>query len=293
MGNKSLKNQTEDQKSNSSVFNSSLNSNKSKNSNPLIKYNELDTMNELKEEVILPIENEYIESSEILLDKKEEELKIKLFIENKEENIFFNKKRSKTFMPKISIKNTPKPHPIESDEYISPLKLSIKSYKNIPKLNSVLYDFEKNLIDSRSCNDEDSFDDIYLYIAETERTTPNVEDLQNLLDCRKKMTIFRNSLNERFFKEYENILNSDYIFDENKDFNKNNYQQKKNNFWYKHIKQQQLKDKMNNIHIKRLASEPLVKISDNKNDEENHGLFILGILESAANERKRRNTVNV
>ena len=283
MGNKSLKNQTEDQKSNSSVFNSSLNSNKSKNSNPLIKYNELDTMNELKEEVILPIENEYIESSEILLDKKEEELKIKLFIENKEENIFFNKKRSKTFMPKISIKNTPKPHPIESDEYISPLKLSIKSYKNIPKLNSVLYDFEKNLIDSRSCNDEDSFDDIYLYIAETERTTPNVEDLQNLLDCRKKMTIFRNSLNERFFKEYENILNSDYIFDENKDFNKNNYQQKKNNFWYKHIKQQRCE----NTSCEEEEEE------EEEEDKKDHGLFILGILESAANERKRRNTVNV
>ena len=295
MGNKDIKSSTQDQKSNSSVLNLSLNSNKSKNSSPLIQNNDFDLTNELKEEVILPIEKEILESSELLLDEKEEELKIKIFIESKEENTIFNKKRSKTFMPKICIKNTPKPHPIESDEYISPLKLSLKSYGNFPKLktNSVLYDFQKDIIECRSCNDEDSLDELFLFNAETERTTPNVEDLQNLLDCRKKMTIFRNSLNDRLFKEYENILNSDYMFDENKESNINNIQQKKNNFWYKHIKQQQLKDKMNNIHSKRLASEPIVKLFDNVNDEENHGLFILGILESAANERKGRNTVNV
>ena len=295
MGNKNLQSIIQDGKSNSSVLNLSLNSNKSKNSNLLIQNKNSEIINELKDEVILPIENEIIESSELLLDQKDEELKIKLFIESKEENTIFNKKRSKTYMPKINIINTPKPHPLESNEYISPLKLSLKSYGNFPKFkpNSVLYDFQKNLIDCRSCNDEDSLDELFLFNAETERTTPNEEDLQNLLDCRKKMIIFRNSLNERLFKEYENILNSDYMFDENKESNINNYQQKKNNFWYKHIKHQQLKDKMNNIHSKRLASEPMVKLFDNVNDEENHGLFILGILESAANERKGRNTVNV
>ena len=291
MGNKNLQSIIQDGKSNSSVLNLSLNSNKSKNSNLLIQNKNSEIINELKDEVILPIENEIIESS----DQKDEELKIKLFIESKEENTIFNKKRSKTYMPKINIINTPKPHPLESNEYISPLKLSLKSYGNFPKFkpNSVLYDFQKNLIDCRSCNDEDSLDELFLFNAETERTTPNEEDLQNLLDCRKKMIIFRNSLNERLFKEYENILNSDYMFDENKESNINNFQQKKNNFWYRHIKHQQLRDKMNNIHSKRLASEPIVKISDNANDDENHGLFILGILESAANERKGRNTVNV
>ena len=295
MGNKNLQSIIQDGKSNSSVLNLSLNSNKSKNSNLLIQNKNSEIINELKDEVILPIENEIIESSELLLDQKDEELKIKLFIESKEENTIFNKKRSKTYMPKINIINTPKPHPLESNEYISPLKLSLKSYGNFPKFkpNSVLYDFQKNLIDCRSCNDEDSLDELFLFNAETERTTPNEEDLQNLLDCRKKMIIFRNSLNERLFKEYENILNSDYMFDENKESNINNFQQKKNNFWYRHIKHQQLRDKMNNIHSKRLASEPIVKISDNANDDENHGLFILGILESAANERKGRNTVNV
>ena len=304
MGNKDIKCSTEEQKSDSSVLNLSLNSNKSQNSNPLNENNNSDIQNELKEDIILPIENEFIESSELFLDKKEEEFKIKQLIENKDENenvnantILNKKKRSKTYMPKISIKKSPKPHPLESNEYISPLKLSIKSFGNFPKWtkkpNSVLYDFQKTIIDCRSCNDEESLDDIFLFSMETERTTPNLEDLQNLLDCRKKMTTFRNSLNERLFKEYENILNSDYMFDENKEINISNSQQKKNNFWYKHIKQQQLKDKMNNIHFKRLASEPIVKISDNVKNEENHGLFILGILESAANERKGRNTVNV
>lgn len=41
------------------------------------------------------------------------------------------------------------------------------------------------------------------------------------------MTIFRNSLNERNFKEYENILDSDYIFNENNQNNVYNHHQKK------------------------------------------------------------------
>lgn len=306
MGNKSPKQNNEDQKSASSVLNLSLESNKEINSDSLINDNISDIINELKDKVIIPMENEYNESSEFLLEGKEEELKIKFFFENNDdENILneglFNKKRSKTFVPKILIKNTPKPHPKESNEYISPLKLSIKSYGNIPKWNkkpnAVLYDFQKNLIDCKSCNDEDSLDDYYLLNAETERNTPNVEDLQNLLNCRKIMTIFRNSINERTFKEYENILNSDYIFDENKESNIFNFQQKKNSFWIKHIKQQQLKDKISLTHTKRIVSEPLIDINEfvynEDKEKENHGLFILGILESAANERKKRNTVNV
>ena len=108
------------------------------------------------------------------------------------------------------------------------------------------------------------------------------------------MTIFRNSINERTFKEYENILNSDYIFDESKEESNHS---KKNNFWYKHIKQQQLRDKNKNVfHTKRICSEPLVNgfnsVCEENEDEKDHGLFILGILESAANEKKGRNTFN-
>jgi len=295
MGNKNIKS-SEEQNSTSSVFNLSLESNKEKNQHLLIKDNDSDIVNDLKNEVDLPIENELIESSEISLEGKEEEFKIKFFFEKFEDNILEEGlKRSKTYAPQISIKNTPKPHPLESNVYISPLKLSVKSFGNIPKFNkkpnAVLYDFQKNIIDSKSCNDEDSLDDFFLGNTETERTTPNVEDLQDLLNCRKKMNNFRNSIDQRLFNEYENILNSDYMFEENRELNK------KNNFWFKHIKQQKLKNKISNEHNIRIGSEPLVKISDNDYDEEkdenDHGLFILGILESAAKERKGRNTVNV
>ena len=311
MGHKNIQKSNQDKNSNSSVLNYSLESNKVSTPDSLIisnNNNDNDIIKDLKDEVDLPIENEYeyIESPEFLLEGKEEELKIKNLFENND-NFLDNgiiKKRSKTFMPQILIKNAPKPKLLQTYEYISPLKLSIKSYgQKLNKMpNAVLYDFQKNIIDSKSCNDEDSFDDFYLLHSDTERTTPNLEDLQNLLNCRKKMTIFRNSINERNIKEYENILNSDYLFNENNNeinININNYQSKKNNFWCKHIKQQLLKDKNKGaLHTKRIASVPLVKRCDysyceeeeeeEEEDKKDHGLFILGILESAANERKKK-----
>ena len=309
MGNKSPNQNNDDNKSISSVLNLSLDSKKEQKVDSLNNDNISDILLDLKTKISIPIENEYIESTEILLDQKEEELKIKFFFENKADEIItldmINRKRSKTFMQKISKKNTPKPHPIESNEYISPLKLSIKSYGNISiwnkKPNPVLYDFQKNIIDCKSCNDEESLDDFFLYNAETERNTPNVEDLQNLFYCRKIMTIFRNSISERNLKEYENILDSDYTFKENIENNINNHHQKKHKFWYKHIKQQQLKDKnKDQLHSKRICSEPTIKGFEHKDEvgdecgesKNDHGLFILGILESAANERKGRKTTN-
>jgi hypothetical protein len=81
------------------------------------------------------------------------------------------------------------------------------------------------------------------------------------------MILFKNTINDRTIKEYENILSSDNIFmNENKN-NMSSYQQKKSNFWNKHIRQ--------------------------KLKNEDDGLLILGILESAVNERKGRHTVNV
>ena len=305
MGNKNNKQEIEEQKSNSSVLNLSIESNKDPNIDSINITDNSDIIDELKKEINLPIENEYLESSKFVEDKKEEEFELNLFFQKNintplDEEIFY-KKRSNTFVSKKQIKKTPKPHPKESNDYISPLKLSIKSYGHFQKWNKkpnyVLYNFQKDIIDCKSCNDEDILDDYFLFNSETERTTPNVDDLQNLLNCRKKMFIFRNSINDRMYKEYENILNSDYIFDENKQSNIFNFQQRKNSFWIKHIKQQQLKDKMSLTHTKRIVSEPLIDINDFANNEDkendNHGLFILGILESAANERKKRNTVNV
>ena len=303
MGNLKHKHISEDQYSNSSVLNLSLESNKEIKKDLLIKEDfNSDIINELKNEVTIPIENEYIESTEFSLEGKEEEYKIKFFFENILDEDIVHKKRSKTFVPIVSYKNAPRPLPKESSEYISPLKLSIKSYGIIPKWNikpnSVLFDFQKNFIDSKSCNDEESFDDFFYINTNTERTTPNTEDLHDLLDCRKKMTYFRNSINDRMSKEYENILSSDNIFNESKeDININNhFHQKKNNFWNKYIRQQQLKEK-NKMHTFRIPSDSMIKISDsnceNEKNKKDQGLFILGILESAAKEKKRRNTVNV
>ena len=305
MGNKNNKQEIEEQISNSSVLNLSIESNKDPNIDSINITDKSDIIDELKKEVNLPIENEYLESSKFVEDKKEEEFEINLFFQKNinsplDEEIFY-KKRSNTFVSKKQIKKTPKPHPKESIDYISPLKLSIKSYGYFQKWNKkpnfVLYNFQKDIIDCKSCNDEDILDDYYLFNSETERTTPSEDDLQDLLNCRKKMFIFRNSINDRMYKEYENILNSDYIFDENKESNIFNFQQRKNSFWIKYIKQQQLKDKISITHTKRIVSEPLIAINDFENNEDkekdSHGLFILGILESAANERKKRNTVNV
>ena len=229
MGNTNKKIMTDEQKSNSSVLDYSLESNKNLNSDSIINDNQSDILKDLKNKTTITIENEneneYIESSEFILDGKEEETKIKSFFENMDKNIDNKKeieiysKRSKTFDPKILIKKTPRPHPKESNEYISPLKLSIKSYGNVPRwsknLNAILSDFQKNIIDCKSCNEEDTLDldDILSFNGETERTTPNAEDLQDLLRCRQKMILFKNCIDDRNVNEYENILNSDYLFD--------------------------------------------------------------------------------
>ena len=86
MGHKNIKS-SEEQNSTSSVFNLSLESNKEKNQHLLIKDNDSDIVNDLKNEVDLPIENELIESSEISLEGKEEEFKIKFFFEKFEDNV--------------------------------------------------------------------------------------------------------------------------------------------------------------------------------------------------------------
>ena len=289
----------DDKKSTSSVLNLSLgsissflNDSSSSNSN---------NNNEIMNKDIFPIEeHKNVEWKEFLLEGKEEEIKQKLFIE---EDKFLNpfKKKSKSFNSKILIKKAPKP-PLKIPEgMISPLKLNVKNFGIVPKWNkkpnAILYDFQKNLNDCKSCNDEDNMDnEFFLSSLETERATPNLEDLHNLLNCRKKMSIFRNSINDRPIKEYENILNSDYIF-VNKDVNNTKHHQRKSKNWYKYIRQQQTKSSNKTLPYKlsRLSTANDLKRSDTINPEQtkDHGLFILGILESAANERKGRNTVNI
>ena len=288
----------EDKKSNTSVLNLSLDSTKEINKDIILSENISDIKKELMDEINLPIENE-VESGVFILEEKEKEIDLEneFFSENnlqlkeKEEIIkakLKTRKRSKSFGEKRDINKKYCFIKKEPSEYISPLKLSRKTFGNIPKWNKkpneVLCDFQKNIIDSNSCNDDDSQGDFFLSYSETERSTPNHEDLSNLLNCRKKMTLFKNCINIRNFKEYENILNSDNIFKKNLN--------KKNNFWHKHIRQilKENNNKNPNSFLSRLSAGSIVNNID-KNKED--GLFILGILESAVNERKGRYTTNI
>ena len=164
-------------------------------------------------------------------------------------------KRSKTdYTPKLSLNNAPKIKPKNFDnELISPLNLCIKTffqdYSCIKRVNSVLYDFQKNLIDCKSCND--SFNEDDLLSDDTERTTPNANDLNNFSICRKKMKNIIISSNIKSSYEYEHILNSDSFFQSDSEISNNNNINKKNNFWHKHIVKQKLKSKENNIFINK------------------------------------------
>jgi hypothetical protein len=221
-------------------------------------------------------------------------------IKNKE-NKDIKLKRSKTdYTPKFSLNNAPKIKPKNFDnELISPLNLCIKTffqdYSCNKRVNSVLYDFQKNLIDCKSCND--SFNEDDLLSDDTERTTPNANDLNNFSICRKKMKNIINSSNIKSSYEYENILNSDSFFQSDSEISNNNNINKKNNFWHKHIFKQKLKSKEKNIFINKNK-----EISFNKsktfdfNEKKNidtQGLFILGVLESAAKEKKKRKTIGI
>ena len=238
-------------------------------------------------------------------------------------------KRSKTYAPKPLILETPRLHSKASENlYMSPFQLSKKSFGIVPKFNQkpnkIYLDFPKDKIDCKSCNDkEELLEEYFLYYSETEKTTPNLEDLQDLLNCRKKMIKFRNSINYKHYHEYENILNCEDLFEDIQE-NEGNYHHnsKKKSFFKKHIKSQLNKDK-NIVHNKRLYTEPEIVIDidygknndsedekedekeenkedeneenkeDEKEEEKEDGLFILGVIERAVKERKTTKSVVV
>ena len=339
----SKKNISQDNLSISSVFEKPLSSNSDKNQD-LPKINIIDdNFKEIRDEIKLPIENEFTESPEIIFEPKQE-LKIKNFFEDNDNDIYddnddylnkffpedlFNMKRSKTYAPKPLILETPRLHSKASENlYMSPFQLSKKSFGIVPKFNqkpNIIYlDFPKDKIDCKSCNDkEELLEEYFLYYSETEKTTPNLEDLQDLLNCRKKMIKFRNSINYKHYHEYENILNCEDLFEDIQE-NEGNYHHnsKKKSFFKKHIKSQLNKDK-NIVHNKRLYTEPEIVIDidygknndsedekedekeenkkdeneenkeDEKEEEKEDGLFILGVIERAVKERKSTKSVVV
>ena len=293
-----------DTNSNSSVLDMPLDQNNiiEENTDQAYDYN---IINNLKKTIKLPIENEEEEEfEEIVFDDKEDEIKKNFFLDN---DIFLNSSdlyhvhRSKSCVnnKNISLFNAPKPQLKIFNEHLSPLQLSTKNFggsqRSSKKPNPIILDFQKGIMDNKSCNDNQNFGEELLegftLDTETESSTPNVEDLQNLNNCRKKMQNFRDSIDN---KSEHSLDENDKIEDIFSEKNESDIKQKKNNFWMKHIKQQKLMSKLsNNLRISisdflrksETVRNPILKNSFKDID---NNLYILGILESAAKEKKEK-----
>ena len=165
--------------------------------------------------------------------------------------------------------------------FIKPFRLEGKSFgiisKENKKSNPILSSFQKDFMDNKSCNDkaQENIEEYLLQNCYTEKTTPNQEDLLELLNCRKKMFKFRNSIDYKYNYEYENILNCDDII-ENIQQDEEKNPKKKKSYWNKYI-QLQLKEEKRKSYNK-------TKEKENEDDED---LFFLGVLEKAHKDRKR------
>lgn len=248
-----------------------------------------DMVKGLKKVVDLTIEKEYIESEEFILEENKDA--IKDFVILGDENSLIKKPFNSN--KNNNIINAPKQKIKLFSEQISPFKLNTKTF-GAPKLrkkkkqNSIILDFQKICIDSKSCNDkqstnDDFFDEAFNFESETERTTPNIEDLKNLQYCRKKMAIFRDSIDNKSIHSFKDEGKIEYIFS---DINNNkNTQNKQDKFWSKYIRLQKskLSSKLS------LVSTNIKKSETVKNKKwTNNNLFILGVLESAAKEKKKK-----
>lgn len=220
-----------------------------------------------------------------------------------EQNIEGRKNRSKTFkIKKNSNKIKPKPEPIIIDEYIKPLRLN--SNKSIIRENS-----QKDLIECKSCDDKSDKDKNYLNFFSNDDSEEEIKKTLNINKINKINNETKNILSEyklncQYYNEYENILNIEKIFWKNvynnniyEDVligkNKNVQNKNKRKFWQKHINN--CKKELNSMKIEQKINENTVtrKRSDTFSKKNNHeGLFILGVLESAAKAKKRRKTMH-
>ena len=115
------------------------------------------------------------------------------------------------------------------------------------------------------------------------------------------MAIFRDSIDHKSDHSFDENDKIEYIFAEKKDQIKQNKENKKRKFWSKHIEQQKIiQNRMSSNKFRISAkSDNFIKKSETvKNqDIKDNGLFILGILESAAKEikmkKKMRHTSNI
>jgi hypothetical protein len=208
----------------------------------------------------------------------------------------FGRTRSKTYKEKSYYKNSPIPKPIEIDEYIKPLRLN--SHKTIIRESSQI-----DLIDCKSSDDKSEPSQNYLnYFSKDEDTDEEIKNTLkiNKINNKKEMKFFKPKFNCKYYNEYENILNIEKIFFKNINSqdniligkNQNVQNSQKRQFWHKHINvfKKQLNLFKTTEKIKE-KSEIKIKKADTFTKNNYEGLFILGVLESAAKEKKRRKTI--
>ena len=208
----------------------------------------------------------------------------------------FGRTRSKTYKEKSYYKNSPIPKPIEIDEYIKPLRLN--SHKTIIRESSQI-----DLIDCKSLDDKSESSQKYLnYFSKDEDTDEEIKNTLkiNKINNKKEMKFFKPKFNCNYYNEYENILNIEKIFFKNINSqdniligkNQNIQNSQKRQFWHKHINV--FKKQLNlfkNTKKTKEKSEIKIKKADTFTKNNYEGLFILGVLESAAKEKKRRKTI--
>ena len=270
----------------------------------LEKENELIDKNEIENNIILisksfdDIQNfapklNLKDNFENVLDLGEKDI-----LSDNEYNDNIRKTRSKIFRVKSLNKNSPRPKPIEIDEYIDeyikPLRLN--SHKSIIRESS-----QKDLIDCKSFDDKSDTSQNYLnYFSNKDEDTD--EENKNALKINKiknknEINFFKSNINCKYYNEFENILNIEKIFFKNinsKDNilignNKNIQNSKKRQFWHKHINvfKKQMKS-YKKLEQKEETFGIKIKKSDTFSKNNNYeGLFILGVLESAAKEKKK------
>jgi hypothetical protein len=221
-----------------------------------------------------------------------------------EQNKDVRKTRSKTFKIKKSSDNkAPRPQQLIIDEYIRPLKLN--SSKSIIMENS-----QKDLVECKSCDDKSDNEKNYINYFSNDDSEDEARNTQiNKIDRLKsetKQLLFNYKVNCKYYNEYENILNIEKIFWKNihnnryDDIligkNKNIQNREKRKFWQKHING--FKKQLNSMKILEEKNGKEIfefrkKRSDTFSKKNNsEGLFILGVLESAAKDKKRRKTMH-
>ena len=250
--------------------------------------------NEEEENELLNKSLDFKQSVSINLNLSIENEKNQSEIEEKKE---LNNNNIKYNPPKIS-----KLKPKKTNDQISPMKLNLKLFGNNisenKRINDVVYNYSLDQSDAKSCPDEDEndFDDINSNDKIFKKTMKKL----NLIELRKQMKNIKLEFedNDNKLKEYENILNSDNIFNKNK--------KRRKSIFKKYIQQQEEINwlfssngpmaSLNNINQRSISNtlyRSNTSFANNRFRLRNSNISILGILESVVNMKKERNTVTV